>query len=190
MYESGELKFDLEKDIRDRLFTDCVESGSTHGLPKGEAHYEYDLNDMTPDLYFEGGTPLAVELKYVKKDSGGYTDTQAGFRADAKKLRRYTKMGCTAYLLVTDESTYFARPDRKNHFNPSDFGLEGEWRRLKNGAYTLVAKYPWKRRSPHWTTTLRLSSPCPHPPSPNTRIPPEALPRPRGLSNDVEARGL
>lgn len=144
MCESGELELNLEEDLRDSLYEKCVESGLAQGLAEKDTHWEYRLDDMgmVPDLYFEGDSPVVVELKLVKRNTGGYTSTYASFRADAKKLKRYAKMGWTAYLLAIDESTLIARPDRKNHFNPSVFALKGGWQRLTSGAYVLTATCP------------------------------------------------
>jgi hypothetical protein len=114
--ERGEIILESEDDLRCHLFHECLVALTATDLkPAFPIHAEAEYFDM-----ILGANDVAVELKFSKKEQGGYTVQKKNILRDLGKLKQ--SKAKSAYFGIVSEVNYFFKPESENYV---DFESQG-----------------------------------------------------------------
>jgi hypothetical protein len=137
--EQGIVTLFSEDDLRCHLFHECLVSLGTSGVkPPFPIHAEVNYLDL---LLGEG--EVAVELKFPKKDAGGYTIQKMEILKDLEKLKQ--KKVKSAYFGIVSGVDYFFKPHGKNYVSFASLGFTDK---------VMVVRSP---KAPYYCLLARLT---------------------------------
>jgi len=123
----AEVTLESEEDLRCHLFHQCVASVAAAGLkPPFPIHAEKDYLDLVV-----GEGDVIAQLKFSKKDEGGYTIQKESILRDLNKLKE--RKAKSAYFGIVSEVGYFFDPQSENYVDFKSLGFSDR--------VTLVKKY-------------------------------------------------
>jgi len=112
-----EVTLESEEDLRCHLFHQCVASIAAAGLkPPFPIHAENDYLDLVL-----GEGDVIAELKFSKKDEGGYTSQKESILRDLNKLKE--RKAKSAYFGIVSEVGYFFDPESQNYVDFRSLGF-------------------------------------------------------------------
>lgn len=129
----GEVTLESEEDLRCHLFHQCVASIAAAGLKLPfPIHAEKEYLDLVLD---EGD--VIAELKFSKKDEGGYTSQKESILRDLNKLKE--RKAKSAYFGIVSEVGYFFDPESENCVDFRSLGFSDRFTLAKE-YHCLLAK--------------------------------------------------
>jgi len=145
--EEGTISIWSEGDLQCYLLREVCDFLSKEGVERPfPVHSEVTVAGFQPDLVL-GRNETIVELKFERQGTGGYTVHRKEFDRVVEKMRAYSsdpKRRCV--FMVLDETGYFARPDRKQYFDPILEGFDSPWSKGKE-CFALCAEYVASEKS-------------------------------------------